>query len=457
MIQNQNFISVVIPVYNGENFLAQAVDHILVQNYQPLEIIVIDDGSTDNTVEVAAQLQDKIHYFYQENSGPAAARNLGIKQAKGELIAFLDVDDRWSNNTLKILTEYLKKHPESGIAQGLIIRQKINPITHKVIENSPPYNYINLGCALYRKSTFQQVGLFDETMRYGEDVDWYLRAWEQRINKGLIDEVTLYYRMHDTNMTKGKNLIEKGFIRIYKKRLDRMRKEKVVLKPLPRNFLTNQEYLGGEPLNHLDNPKFTLISNNGWSNMVYRRLNYLYQTPFVGTQIPDHCYSKLLSNLRHYLKSALKFIPETQYSFTHFSNENEKPIIGLLGEDIEIHFYQENTEEEVLENWQKRLTKINWDNLYACYCCSDRLSKAEQDKYLQEFERLDLISKVAFTAIPYPQYQTAIYLPEYTSHSYELFKITAKNFGIIDWLNKTRGYNTQEYLVVSTQNKSHLV
>ena len=447
MTHKKNFISVIIPVYNGANFLAQTVAHVLEQKYYPLEIIVIDDGSTDNTAEIAAQLNDQISYFYQENSGPAAARNMGIKKAKGKIIAFLDVDDRWSNNSLHLLTKYLDNHPQVGIVQGMIVKQTIGQDTQEIVKTSPPYNFINLGCGLYRKSVFDQVGLFDENMRFGEDVDWYMRAWEQRIYKGIIDEVTLYYRMHENNMTKGKSLVELGFIRIYKRRLDRVRQEQINLKPLPKNFPTSQEYLAGEPTVHLKNPEFTIISNNSWSNAVYRRLNYLYQTPFVGTQIPDECYSRLIANLQEYVNSPLNFVTETQYGFTSESDEEKMPIIGLLGKDVEIHFYQENTEQEVLENWQKRIAKINWENLHVCYCCSDRLAKEKQVKYLQEFEELDLISKVAFTSLPFPQYQTAVYLPEYTNHGYELFKVTAKNFGIIDWLNKTRGYSTQEYAI----------
>ena len=90
----QYYVSAIIPVYNGEHFLARVINNILSQQYHPLEIIVIDDGSTDNTAKIAQNYPD-IVYHYQENAGPSAARNRGIELAKGNVIAFLDVDDLW--------------------------------------------------------------------------------------------------------------------------------------------------------------------------------------------------------------------------------------------------------------------------------------------------------------------------------------------------------------------------
>ncbi|MFM6207508.1 glycosyltransferase family 2 protein, partial [Planktothrix sp.] len=86
-------VSVIIPTYNCDRFLPEAIDSVLMQTYQDYEIIVIDDGSTDQTCQVLESYKHKIRYFYQENQGSAVARNLGIKQAQGEFIAFLDADD----------------------------------------------------------------------------------------------------------------------------------------------------------------------------------------------------------------------------------------------------------------------------------------------------------------------------------------------------------------------------
>jgi len=88
-------VSVIIPAYNGAAFLPEAIDSVLAQDYEPLEILVVDDGSTDDTHDVLRPYAPRIRYFYQENRGPSAARNLGIERARGDLIAFLDADDRW--------------------------------------------------------------------------------------------------------------------------------------------------------------------------------------------------------------------------------------------------------------------------------------------------------------------------------------------------------------------------
>ncbi|MFM6133920.1 MAG: glycosyltransferase family 2 protein, partial [Sphaerospermopsis kisseleviana] len=165
MENNQLFVSVIIPVYNGQKYLAEAIENVKQQNYQPLEIIVIDDGSTDATAEIAAKYQDTIRYLYQENSGPAAARNLGINMAKGEVITFLDVDDIWLEDKLKVQVDYFANNPSVEIVQGLIqqIERFEDPENHDSICQtlSKPYQVINLGSAIYRKSVFDKIGVID--------------------------------------------------------------------------------------------------------------------------------------------------------------------------------------------------------------------------------------------------------------------------------------------------------
>lgn len=244
------FISVIIPVYNGQKYLSEAIQNVKNQDYKPLEIIVIDDGSTDKTVEIAAKFKDTIHYVYQENSSPAAARNCGIRMAKGDVIAFLDVDDLWSDDKLKLQASYLAANPSVEIVQGLIQQMKLSELA---ANNQPifepahkPYSYINLGSAIYRKSVFDKIGFFDETLSYAEDVDWFIRAWENGIYKVVLEQVSLFYRKHKDNMTVGKNLVELGFVRIFKKHLDRCRKQI----NSPPHFLAKipiNEYLGTSP------------------------------------------------------------------------------------------------------------------------------------------------------------------------------------------------------------------
>jgi hypothetical protein len=128
---------------------------------------------------------------------------------------------------LKTQVHYLVEHPDVEIVQGLIQQMELvqpgDGEAVRFVEIHAPYNYINLGSALYRTSVFETVGLFDESMKYGEDVDWFFRAWENGISKVLINQIGLFYRKHHQNMTAGKRLVEVGFVKIFKKHLDRYR------------------------------------------------------------------------------------------------------------------------------------------------------------------------------------------------------------------------------------------
>ncbi len=244
-------VSVIIPAYNGEKYLAEAIENVTNQDYQPLEIILIDDGSTDKTAEIAAEFKNSIRYISQQNSGPAAARNRGISMANGDVIAFLDVDDLWSDDKLKLQADYLANNPSVEIVQGLIQNLKISPLTNDNVaifeKEYHPYNYINLGSGLYRKLVFDKIGLFDESLRYAEDVDWFIRAWENSISKVVLKQVTLFYRKHRENMTVGKTLTELGFVKIFKKHLDRCRKKGTAPSSLLPGMPTINEYLGAPP------------------------------------------------------------------------------------------------------------------------------------------------------------------------------------------------------------------
>src|SRR5436190_9496549 len=98
---NSSLISCIVPVFNGDRYLAETLDSILAQTHRPIEIIVVDDGSTDGTSAIAAEYGEKIRYIRQENSGVASARNLGLQSARGDFIAFLDADDLWHAGKLQ--------------------------------------------------------------------------------------------------------------------------------------------------------------------------------------------------------------------------------------------------------------------------------------------------------------------------------------------------------------------
>ena len=224
-------VSVVIPVFNGERFLREAVQSVLDQQYSPLEIIVVDDGSTDNTAIVARDLPEPVRYLHQTNQGPAAARNRGIEQAQGSLIAFADADDLWPAGKLESQLPLLIKDPRIDIVLGRI--QQV--LLSEAEELGETGFSVNLGSAVIRKSVFERIGLFDETMRYSEDVDWFMRARESGAAIVTIDAVTLLYRQHEQNMTRGKSTAELNVLKALKKSLDRRRERTGSAAALP-NF-----------------------------------------------------------------------------------------------------------------------------------------------------------------------------------------------------------------------------
>jgi glycosyltransferase involved in cell wall biosynthesis len=230
-------VSVVIPVFNGERFLREAVQSVLDQQYAPVEIIIIDDGSTDGSATVARSLPEPVRYLHQTTQGPAAARNRGIEHAQGNLIAFADADDLWPAGKLELQLPYLRD-PKIDIVLGRIQQVRLSENGNgetRADEFADPAFSVNLGSAVIRKSVFDSVGLFDETMRYSEDVDWFMRAREAGAAIVTIDAVTLLYRQHEQNMTRGKSTSELNVLKALKRSLDRRRERTGVAPELP-NF-----------------------------------------------------------------------------------------------------------------------------------------------------------------------------------------------------------------------------
>lgn len=218
------FVSIIIPVYNGEKYIREAIESVLQQHYQPLEIIVVDDGSIDGTARLVENLGQKVRYFYQSNRGPSACRNQGLGLSRGEFIAFLDADDLWPPQKFEKQIPHLLENPEVDVVLGriqCIESSDKGESGFQISQNT--FIDVHLGSGIFRKSVFKKVGDFDETLRYSEDHDWFLRAREQQISIFFVKEITLYYRLHDSNMTRHKD--HQGFQlpKVLKKSLERRR------------------------------------------------------------------------------------------------------------------------------------------------------------------------------------------------------------------------------------------
>jgi glycosyltransferase involved in cell wall biosynthesis len=212
---------VIIPVWNGQQYLAEAVTSVLEQGYAPVEIIVVDDGSTDRTARVAADFKDHVKYIYQSNQGPAAARNKGLEIARGDVIGFLDADDQWQKKSLISMLEGINQSPGTEIVMGKIRLWRLKE--DKSEEFSEPGIALCNGCALFRKEVFYKVGLFDSALRYGEDLEWFMRARERKVSILVLDQIFLLYRQHQSNMTRGKTPVALNVGKALKMSLDRRR------------------------------------------------------------------------------------------------------------------------------------------------------------------------------------------------------------------------------------------
>lgn len=216
-------ISAVIPAYNSARFLALAIESILQQTRPVDEIIVVDDGSTDETRKIAKSFGERITYIHQLNKGPSAARNRGIESAKGNWIAFLDADDQWTPDKidkqlialdkepgLKLLAADMSEIDEAGnlLTKSMLAKhhflerfQSLNgaPIPSALAELLKK-NFIPTGTVLAEKSVLVDTGLFNSSIRFGEDLElWAKIACQHPIT--CLPEVMMLRRQHEKNAT----------------------------------------------------------------------------------------------------------------------------------------------------------------------------------------------------------------------------------------------------------------
>lgn len=221
-------LSVIIPAWNASALLSQAIESVRRQAIVPEEIIVVDDGSLDATAELATSLGPDIRVIrHDRNRGPAAARNTGLRAAVGDWIAFLDADDLWPPYKLALQGQALRARPDHGVCLGLQ-RQFRDPATGA--DGKPEafsevaYFIFLFGCGIFRRDVVDGIGPLDESMRHGEDSDWFFRLWEQAHAMLLLPEVTVYYRRHPGGITHNKTVHEMGHLKAMAKSVARRRK-----------------------------------------------------------------------------------------------------------------------------------------------------------------------------------------------------------------------------------------
>jgi glycosyltransferase involved in cell wall biosynthesis len=225
--RNRNkLISVVIPVYNGGKYLAAAIESVLAQTYRPIETVVVDDGSTDDTAKIAQTFREII-YVFQENQGNAVARNTGLAHCTGDLISLLDADDYWPVSKCETQVAYLERHPGLGCVIGKmrnfldegVVKPEWIPESMMADDGVA----LSLGAMLAHRWVFDRIGNFNTLYWHGNDFDWFIRLKEAGIAMGVMPDIFLHRRIHTNNESRKQNVLARERIRVLKASMDRMR------------------------------------------------------------------------------------------------------------------------------------------------------------------------------------------------------------------------------------------
>ena len=220
-------VSSIIPVYNGARYLREAVDSVLAQDYRDMEVLIVDDGSTDPTADIARSFGSQIRYCFQPNAGLSAARNAGIRETTGDLVAFLDADDVWSKHKIGEQVRYLEAHPrvdavfahmESFISDDLTPEER-----GRLAAPPPPQPAWSAGTMLARRGSLAEVGTFSSDVRVGEFMEWLLRARQSGLEMVMLPTVVMRRRLHSANMGLDDPAGRREYARILKAALDRRR------------------------------------------------------------------------------------------------------------------------------------------------------------------------------------------------------------------------------------------
>jgi glycosyltransferase involved in cell wall biosynthesis len=210
MINKNPTVSVIIPTYNYADYLPEAIESVLKQTFRDIEVILVDDGSTDNTPQIVQKYLTNplVHYVRKENGGQASAKNRGIIESTGEFIAFLDADDIWFSNKLELQLQLFGKNPHTGVvySRRIYIDPSGKPLPtiqrklHRgsILNKIYITNFVCFSSSIVRKNCFQRLGLFDEKLRFSEDYDFWIRV-ASLYDFDFVDSPLVYYRTGHTS------------------------------------------------------------------------------------------------------------------------------------------------------------------------------------------------------------------------------------------------------------------
>ena len=228
MTQKRSVVSVIIPVYNCERYLGEAIESVLAQTCRPLEIIVVDDGSTDRTADVAKSFTPTARYVSQANAGAPAARNRGAELAQGDFLSYLDADDLWVEDKLERQMACLDADPELDMVCGYVEQFISLDVDEEYAARIRCPDEAMRGpgplTMLIRKDALRRVGPFETKWRIGESISWYARAMDLGLKVLMLPDVLVWRRLHHDNISVHRRDKRGDYLHIVKEALDRRRK-----------------------------------------------------------------------------------------------------------------------------------------------------------------------------------------------------------------------------------------
>jgi glycosyltransferase involved in cell wall biosynthesis len=222
-----DLVSVIIPAFNMATYLSEAIDSVITQTYDRVEIIVVDDASTDDTAAVAARYGTALRYVVQPHRGQAAARNHGVRVATGRYLAFLDADDLWEPKKLSVQLAAFDSDPSLEIVFGHVLQfwspEVASSLGRSLPDVSEPLRGDSPGTMLVPQSVFEATGPFREEHRVGDFIDWYARALDGGRNTMMLDTVVMRRRLHRTNLGRVRTTGPEEYARVLRQIMDRRR------------------------------------------------------------------------------------------------------------------------------------------------------------------------------------------------------------------------------------------
>ena len=206
-------ISVIIPSYNNASFLHEAIACIFAQDYCDIEVIIVDDGSTDDTLMILSQIKN-IRYYTIPHAGAGAARNYGIQQARGTYLAFLDADDLWPAGKLKQQIAYLITHGLDAVFTSIVQFLEPHILDKRIKPNREVMSGLCASTMLIKKDSFLEIGFFKTSYYLGEFIEWFMRAKQYGLKFEVLHDIITKRRIHGANTSLNHKMHKKDYLSI---------------------------------------------------------------------------------------------------------------------------------------------------------------------------------------------------------------------------------------------------